>query len=157
MEEEIASDGPQYYVDFEGDGGGRHSMPVMVAWRQCHEHRPAEAASAAQDSDPLETVAQIANHCSETADYLLEDTPLKEAIFRVLLLGGNEPMTAQQVSEALTSRWAMSAYPRDLSPRVIGRLLEYSENYGVVAVAEPEPEPEPIVVEEEDDEEEATE
>ena len=33
-------------------------------------------------------------------------------------------MTPDQISQTLTQRWAMSAYPRNLSPHVINRILE---------------------------------
>jgi len=143
MEEKSNNEGPSYYIDLEGTGDQELSVSVVIAERKCYEHRPREAYQTLRDSEPQSHVADIAGHCSETADYLLQDTPLKEAIFRALLAGGNEPMTAREVSEALTARWAMSVYPRDLSTGVIGRLLEHSENYHIVAVPEPEPEPEP--------------
>ena len=50
----------------------------------------------------------------------------------------NEPMTAGQISEILNERWAMSAYPRNLSPHIIDRLLENSANYCIVPVEDPE-------------------
>jgi len=142
MEEERTNEGPSYYIDLDGTGNRELSLSVLIAERKCYEHRPREADMALRNSEPQSHIVDIAGHCFETADYLLEDTPLKEAIFRVILAGGNEPITAQDVSEALTERWTTSAYPRDLSTRVIGRLLEHSGNYHIVAVREPEPEPE---------------
>ena len=147
MEEEIASEDPRYYIELEGDGDTHRSMSVMISGRKCYEHRPADAGRSQLESDPQGHISDIVSHCSETADYLLQDTPLKEAIFRVLLAGGNEPMTAREVSEILTSRWTMSAYPRELSPRVVGRLLDHAEGYRIVAIPEPEPEPELLVAE----------
>ena len=146
MEEEITNEGPSYYINLEGVGPQEHSVSVLIADRKCYEHKPPQSDQALRDSEPQSHISEITGHCSETADYLLQDTPLKEAIFRVLLAGGNEPMSAGEVSEVLTERWAMSAYPRDLSARVIGRLLGHSENYNIVAVAEPEPELPPLDV-----------
>ena len=37
-------------------------------------------------------------------------------------------------------RWALTAYPRDVSERVIQSLLDSSESYCIVRVPEPEPE-----------------
>jgi hypothetical protein len=145
MEEETVSEDPRFYIELEESGDSRRSMSVMIEGRKCYEHRPAGASHLALDSDPHDGVLQIKDHCAQTADYLLEDSPLKEAIFRVILAGGNEPVTAQQVSEAITLRWALSAYLRDASARVIGRLLEHSESYGIVALGEPEPEPELMI------------
>ena len=63
--------------------------------------------------------------------------PLKEALFRLILANGNQPMTADQISETLTQRWAMSAYPRNLTPHVINRILENSANYCIIPLDSP--------------------
>jgi hypothetical protein len=136
MEEEIAATGPSYYIDLDGAEQGR-SMVAIVAARKCYEHR--SVADSTGDSKPSAHVKEIAGHCADTADYLLPDTPLKEAIFRMLLAGGNKEKTAEEVSQALEARWAMSSYPKNISPDVVGKLLANSENYGIVAVEEPEP------------------
>ena len=136
MEEEIATTGPSYYIDLDGAEHGR-SMVAIVAARKCYEHR--SVADRAGDSKSEEHVKEIAGHCADTADYLLPDTPLKEAIFRVLLAGGNKETTAEEVSQGLEARWAMSSYPRNISPDVVGKLLANSDSYGIVEVEEPEP------------------
>lgn len=146
MGEESTNTDRSYYIDLAGIGDQESSLSVLIAERKCYEHRPREADQSLLDSEPQSHIADITGHCSETADYLLQDTPLKEAIFRVILAGGNEQMSAQDVSDTLTERWAMSAYPRDLSVRVIRRLLEHSANYHLVAVPEPEPELPPLDV-----------
>lgn len=152
MVEESAATGPSYYIDLDGAGHGR-SMVAVVAARKCYEHR--SVADSTGDSKPSEHVKEIAGHCADTADYLLSDTPLKEAVFRMLLAGGNKETTAEEVSQGLEARWAMSSYPRNISPDVVGKLLANSNSYGIVAVEEPElpAEIEPPVVEASDDEE----
>ena len=140
MGEESTNTDRSYYIDLAGIGDQESSLSVLIAERKCYEHRPREVDQSLLDSEPQSHIADITGHCSETADYLLQDTPLKEAIFRVILAGGNGQMSAQDVSDTLTERWAMSAYPRDLSIRVIQRLLEHSANYHLV------PEPPPLDV-----------
>ena len=127
----------RYFVDLEGADAHRRSMSMIIAGRKCHACRQADTAESVADSDPQEHIARIAEQCASTADYLLQDTPLKEATFRELLVGGNQPMSAAEVSEALSARWTISAYPRDLSPGVIGRLLDHSETYSIVAIPPP--------------------
>jgi hypothetical protein len=138
MEEEIAATGPSYYIDLDGAEHGR-SMVAIVAARKCYEHR--SVADSTGDSKPSEHVKEIAGHCADTADYLLPDTPLKEAVFRLLLAGGNKETTAEEVSQSLEARWAMNSYPRNISPDVIGKLLADSSSYGIVAVHDPDLEP----------------
>lgn len=139
MEEETVAEGPRYYIDLDGAAEHGRSMVAIVAARKCYEHR--SVADSTGDSKPDEHVKEIAGHCADTTDYLLPDTPLKEAIFRLLLAGENKETTAAEVSQGLEARWAMSSYPRNISQYVIGRLLANSSSYGIVAVPEQEPEP----------------
>ena len=127
----------RYFIDVEGGGGDSRSITTLIAWRKCYSCRQSEGDESAISSDPKKHIKQIAKQCAETDDYLLQDTPLKEALFRVILAGGNEPMTPEQIGESLQSRWSMSAYARDLSPAVIGRLLDNSESYSIAPVPEP--------------------
>ena len=81
-------------------------------------------------------IDQILAHCSQAPDFLLPDTPLKEAIFRTLLAHGNEPMDAEQLSVFISQKWAMTQFPRNTSPEVIQLLLDTSDFYCVGPVAD---------------------
>ena len=114
------------------------ALPLMIADRLGYMDRQALEVEPTPDSDIRPYIDLIVASSSQDADYLLPDTPLKEALFRLILANGNQPMTADQISETLTQRWAMSAYPRNLSPHVINRILENSANYCIIPIAEPE-------------------
>ena len=116
------------------------ALPLMIANRLGYLDRQALEEDPTADSDIRPLIDLIVASSSSDADYLLPDTPLKEALFRIILANGNEPMTAGQISEILNERWAMSAYPRNLSTHVINRLLEHSANYCIVPVEEPDEE-----------------
>ena len=137
----------RHFIDFERAEDGRRSISVMIAGRKCHSCREADTEEAVLSSKPEVHIERIAKHCSATDDYLLPDMPLKEAIYRVVLAGRNEPSTAEEISKNLSMQWATSASTRDLSPAVIGRLLDHSESYLIGWLPEPEPEPEPEEVE----------
>ena len=128
---------PRYFIDL-GSGGHGRSVTAVIGERRCRTHRRPEL----EDAAPQDLIDQITEHCKDTSDYLLPDTPIKEAIFRVLLSNGNEPLTPDEVGQILSDRWAMSASPRDLSHWVVQRLMEHSSNYFVTRVPEPEPPPE---------------
>ena len=136
------SDPTRYFVDLEGGGGG--SVALLISDRRSFLSRQHDTIEEASSADPLLMMDQVAAQSSD-ADYLLPDTPLKEAVFRVILANGNDPMSPEEISEELKRRWTMSAYPRNLSPPVVERLLENMDAYSIasVAPAEPEPEPEP--------------
>ncbi len=114
------------------------ALPLMIANRLGYMDRQALEEEPTADSDIAPYIDLIVNSSSNDADYLLPDTPLKEALFRIILANGNRPMDAEEISGILSERWAMSAYPRSLSPHVINRLLENSANYCIVPVEEPD-------------------
>ena len=114
------------------------ALPLMIADRLGCMDRQALEEEPTPDSDIQPYIDLIVASSSHDADYLLpDDTPLKEAIFRLILANGNQPMTADQISETLTQRWAMSAYPRNLTPHVINRILENSANYCIIPLQNP--------------------
>lgn len=113
------------------------ALPLMIANRLGYMDRQALEEEPTADSDIQPLIDLIVNSSSHDDDYLLPDTPLKEALFRIILANGNEGMDADRISQILNERWAMSAYPRNLSPHVINRLLENSANYCIVPVEDP--------------------
>jgi hypothetical protein len=136
---------PKYLIDFEvGQASGR-SLPMLIASRRCYLCQQADEDVPA-DADPQQFIDRINEHCAAERDYLLPDTPLKEAIFRALLANNNEPMDAEEIGAILTEKWTMTPFPRNTSADVVGRLAENSGNYCVARVREPEPEPEIVAV-----------
>ena len=87
-------------------------------------------------ADWRDFMEDIADGCSEDPDYLLPDTPMKEAIFRFLLARRNKPATAEEISEDLSEKWRTTQFQRDTSPRVIKRLLDSARDYYCIAAVE---------------------
>ncbi|MCL0029006.1 hypothetical protein M1N23_02525 [Dehalococcoidia bacterium] len=127
---------PKYLIDIESEATVSRSLPLLIASRRCYLCQQADE-DAPTDSDLQQFIHRIVEHCSAERDYLLPDTPLKEAIFRVLLANGNEPMDAEEVSAILTEKWAMTPFPRNTAAEVITRLAESSWNYLVDRVPQP--------------------
>lgn len=112
------------------------ALPLMIANRLGYMDRQALEEEPTADADVAPYIDLIVASSSNDADYLLPDTPLKEALFRIILANGNRPMDAEEISQILNERWAMSAYPRNLSAQVINRLLENSANYCIIPIEE---------------------
>ena len=125
----------RYYVDIDVEQVSSGSAAALVATRRCRDCIDLDDGDLT--GDPSEAIAMIVDHCSNTTDYLLPDTPLREAAFRVILEGGNEPKTAEEISETLVGRWESNP-SRDVSPQVLGRLLGHDRSYRVVPVEETE-------------------
>lgn len=138
---------PEYLIEVAEADQESRVIGIVIASRRCYEDQQADDTPPSRSSDPKAFIKRIVAHCAATEDYLLPDTPLKDAIFRVMLAGGNVPTTPDSISEILSEKWAMTAYPRDVSPKVIQRLLDNSQAYGIFKISDPE--------EEEPEEEEA--
>lgn len=125
---------PHFVISQEYAVQNNMALPLMIVDRMGYldKQRLEEDPTATSDIQPL--IDMIVASSSKQSDYLLPDTPLKEALFRLMLARGNEPMTADEISRDLSERWSMSAYPRNLTPHVINRMLENSGNYCIVRV-----------------------
>ena len=138
VEDSVEKPTLQYFVEVAQAKVANRSMSLLIASRRCYECQQADDKPPTASSDTKQYIKRIAKHCGETSDYLMTDAPLKEAIFRVLLTGSNKPRTAEEISQVLSEKWALTAYPRELSPEVIQRLLDHSESYSIARVPEPE-------------------
>ena len=124
-----------YFIDHEGAEASRRSLPVLIGSRLCYKCRQGYEGEQIVTADPQDLIDLIVDCCTSEQDFLLPDTPMKEAIFRVLLGNSNESMTAEQISADLSSRWPMT---RITSPEVIQRLLDNSAYYCIGPVSDPE-------------------
>ena len=128
----------RYFIDAEQAEKRRRSLPVMIASRQCYMCQQAVDEEELASADAKELIDRIVDHCSSADDFLLDDTPLKEAIFRVLLSKSNEPMGATEISADISERLANATNQRDTRPEVIEKLLQHSENYCIAHLQEDE-------------------
>ncbi|MDP7579480.1 MAG: hypothetical protein QGF12_08115 [SAR202 cluster bacterium] len=119
----------KFKVDYDAGGGAGVSIALLIASRKCYECRQNDIEPSVAQSAPTIQVKRISQHCFKTADYLLPDTPLKEAVFRVLLSKRNRAISAEEISADLAKRWGQSINRREVSAGVIGRLLEDSPYY----------------------------
>ena len=128
---------PRYVIDLEGASARDRALGMLVASRRCYACQQEDDQQPSVSSDVKPYMDRIAKHCGQESDYLTPDTPLKEAIFRVLLAGGNQPLKAEEIGQILADKWAMTSYPRNTSSVVIQRLMDHSESYCIVMLPEP--------------------
>ena len=111
-------------------------LPLLAYSRQCYtcqQRMEIEESIAVPLSDFMDNIADC---CAEETDYLLPDTPMKEAVFRVLLARRNAPVTADEISEELSRKWSMTQFPRPTDPRVMRRLLGAVRDYYCIEAVE---------------------
>jgi hypothetical protein len=80
-------------------------------------------------SDPLKAIRE---HCGRAKNYVHRDMPTLEAIFRIFLANGNQPMTLEQVREQLAEwcpgggcQWLL------LPQEMVERLVQNDSHYGL--------------------------
>ena len=128
----------KYFIDPAAAAASGRLLSVLVSSRQCYMCQQGFDEEEVVASDPQLFIDRVAAHCSTQLDYLLPDTPLKEAVFRVLLASEVGRMDCGQISAELGEKWAMTPRPRNTSPEVVQRLLDNSEYYCILAVPEPD-------------------
>jgi hypothetical protein len=99
-----------FHIDY--DWWERRGLDISVELRShlCREHKQAfgqafeadekidwidEMTGEVQRVNGLQHVLHV--HCSKQSDYINDDLPLVDAVFRVFLADGNKPMTAREL------------------------------------------------------------
>lgn len=133
-QEEAAASERKYEISETAAEETGRSLPLLVHRRLCWMCRQeSEGLAEALAAEPDEFMEKISDHCSQEPDYLLPDTPMKEAVFRIILSRRNAPSTAAEISETLSEKWMATQFQRDTSPRVITRLLDSARDYYCIA------------------------
>lgn len=73
----------------------------------------------------------LAETAASNPGFVTSDTPLLEAVFRVLLAEKNRPIALQEIADLLRQRYASGELPRDVNMTALQRLLERQTSYGI--------------------------
>lgn len=71
----------------------------------------------------------------EDLDFIPPDLPLMEAVFRVYLKDGNQPMTPPEIKDQLMDWWRQIGPYKDVEPHILERMLDNDRQYGFRRVA----------------------
>ena len=138
MEEFTDSDENSYVIDPEWYAVRRQSLTYVVGQRRCGSCDPSSTKKARSRKKPPEgwqaQMQAVAACCSEKPGYILWQTPVLEAVFRVLLANGNEPMNAQELADSIREWWLRDENSRDISGASLAQLLERQHTYGFAAI-----------------------
>ena len=114
----------------------RRNLSLVAYARQCYMCQQEMEIEESASVDLSDFMERISEHCAEEPDYLLPDTPVKEAVFRFLLARRNKPATVEEISDELSRRWAMTHFPKPTSPPVMRRLLSGVRDYYCIEAVE---------------------
>lgn len=106
---------------------------------RCRAEREAGPEAAATSEDTQGILEAIGRCCSLNRGYITPYTPVKEAVFRIMLASGNEPLTTAQLLAHLEERLSSPQRLTVLTTEVLERLLQNDRVYGFRPMAEVEP------------------
>jgi hypothetical protein len=144
----VEEEKPRYYIDEKWFTEHNKSFRAVAQTRMCpscrkklgtevQERVPTidqrgrvvyEMRSVPFASNPL---TEIRRHCSKESGYLTAETPLVEALFRVFLANGNQPIDLDTIREQLATYVPPGERPRNYTPELLQRLLETDNRYGL--------------------------
>lgn len=73
----------------------------------------------------------IRSDCSMQRNYITNETPVVEAIFRVFLANGNQPADIDSIREQLAAYIPLGERPSGYSSETIERLIHSDHHYGL--------------------------
>jgi len=121
----------KWVIDIDELEAGGRSFSLMVSPYLCAKCRKKLKAGAAiiPSRDILKNLKTC---CAKADDFITDAMPLQESIFRVLLAGGNKPLTVAEISRELGIRRNIDAYRT--TPELIIKLLKNGRHYGFTVV-----------------------
>jgi hypothetical protein len=149
-EDEQSGESPQevwYVIDPGWYTEGGVDLAQTVRLRRCAECAESEyppkgtstrrSRKAAPDLSWKVEMQSIGACCSAKAGYLTAETSLLEAVFRLLLQGGNQPLSLGQLYDGIKESWAGREYLRNTNTASLSRMLARQRSYGVIGAPEP--------------------
>ena len=73
----------------------------------------------------------IRSCCSKRRDYITGETPIAEAIYRVMLASGNQPMESERLREELANYVGITERPQAITVETIERIIRKDDYYGM--------------------------
>jgi hypothetical protein len=147
--EENEASKPRYYIEERWFDETNRSFRAMAQSRMCDECKE-KLGTETQERVPsidshtgrvvfeIRTVpfaqsptSVIRSCCSKRRDFITPETPVAEAIFRVFLASGNQPMDVESLREELGNYLSMSDRPHSYSPELLERVIRADRYYGI--------------------------
>ena len=117
--------GSRWFIDLDWYQQSNRSFSALAQSCLCPECR--ERLKEGEIS-PENLFTTIKDCCSQTPDFIADNLPILERIFRLFLANGNHPLDLEELGEQLR-KWHSGIYP--ISTEVLSRLLEGDQYYGL--------------------------
>ena len=121
---------PQYYyIDIDRINQLNRSPIAIIAARR-GPSCPSLLEPNQESLDPKTLMTEIAKYCTDEPDYIRNDMPIQEMIFRIILLRNNKPTLLEDLHTDLTEKWANPTRPLNISLSGLNRILLSDKYYG---------------------------
>jgi hypothetical protein len=130
VEEDISAEQPaeRWFIDLEWFPQSNRSFLALAQECLCPACRQRFTAPPAEIT-ANDLIKAIGDCCSKTAEFMPDDLPILESVFRLFLANRNRPLDLDELVRELMKRRAGSGYRT--SPQVLSRLLKNDRYYGL--------------------------
>lgn len=132
-EDEVTDDQPRtrWFIDLDWYPRNNRAFATLAKDAVC-PGCAGKLSKKGKDNSAKDLLAAIKSCCSQLPDFITDQLPIMESIFRIFLANGNQPVDVEELSEQLSERRNGDTYRT--SPEIISRLLRSDCYYGIQEV-----------------------
>ncbi len=101
-----------FHIDFDWWERNQHELRVYLRSHLCDVHRASYEGEASEQIDTIDpytaevtsvdgVLFRLRSHCSQQPDYITPKTSIVDAVFRVFLMNGNQPLSPRQLADKI--------------------------------------------------------
>jgi hypothetical protein len=117
----------RWFIDLDWLEEHDRSFLALAQGRLC-----AKCVKKRKDSKPIspaQLISTIKGCCGKASDFISDELPILESVFRLFLANGNQPLSLEELSKQLAKR--MGAESPRTSVEILSRLLRDEHYYGL--------------------------
>ncbi len=117
----------RWFIDL--DWLEEHHRSFLALAEGCLCSKCAKKRKSSEPISPAKLISSIKACCGKASDFISEELPILESIFRLFLANGNQPLSLEELSKQLAKRLGAES-PRT-SVEILSRLLRDERYYGL--------------------------
>ena len=119
---------PRWFIDLDWYQQNQRSISALARDYLCPKCRKQLSAEGKEITE-AELLTTIKDCCSHTPEFITDQLPILESVFRLFLANGNQPLTLAELGEQLSERRSGDTYRT--SEEILPRLLKNEQYYGL--------------------------
>lgn len=116
----------RWFIDLDWYQQSKRSFLTLAEHCLCPECRKRLKEG---EISPKDLVSAIKDCCSQAENFITDNQPILERIFRLFLANGNQPLDLEELGEQLRKWRGEGVCPT--SPEILSRVLESDQYYGL--------------------------